>query len=100
MRIAPATLLLVPALALAQVPIRPQPETRDTPATRPAPAPPRVPPPGGTARPPAPSPRAPGAQPDAAAPAQRNGPSAASTVRATDARCVPLAGRFMLQFNK
>jgi general secretion pathway protein D len=102
MRIVPATLLLVPALALAQVPIRPSPETRDTQSPRPAPAPPRVPPapsPGGAARPAQP-PRPPGAQPDAAAPAPRSGPSTATTARATDARCVPLAGRFMLQFNK
>jgi general secretion pathway protein D len=80
-----AALLLGPALALAQVPIRPpgtQPTAPQRPSVRPMP-----PPPG----PGAPTPTSP----------QRpvTGPGE-GTVRTTDQRCVPLQGRFMLTFNK
>jgi general secretion pathway protein D len=97
------SLLLLPALALAQTPLRPPP--RDRPG-RPAPAPgsdaapprafapPASPRPGAT---PAPGEEA-GAPPAQAAPPRPGG--AAQTLRTTDSKCVPLQGRFMLSFNK
>jgi general secretion pathway protein D len=84
-------LLLLPALALAQVPIRP-PEAGDT--AGPRPVRPR--------RPPG-APRRPARTRRAAPPPSRSVLRAAAqqpqTFRPTE-RCVPLKGRFMLQFNK
>ncbi|WP_242346934.1 type II secretion system secretin GspD [Anaeromyxobacter terrae] len=92
-------LILVPALASAQVPIRP-PQSGDTAGPRPAPAP-RPP---ATATPGAPRPVTPPAAQGqngrparpAAAPQQ---PQQPQTFRPAE-RCVPMQGRFMLQFNK
>jgi general secretion pathway protein D len=98
-----ASLVLVPALAVAQTPIQPpsadQPETRPAPparAPRPGvPPPPRAFPPSGPADPaPAAPAEPPGQRPRAGAPAAGEG------VRTADSRCVPLKGRFMLTFNK
>jgi general secretion pathway protein D len=92
--------LLLPALALAQVPTSP-PEGGDTAAPRPARPAPR--PPSATApRPAAPGAQAPAAPAPAAQQAQRPAaqqPQQPQTFRSTE-RCVPLKGRFMLQFNK
>jgi general secretion pathway protein D len=105
-----AATLLVPALALAQVPIRPaptDPETSEdeTPAprprpVRPAPLPlqrPTTVPTGPTGAPIAPG-RAPAGP--AVQPAPGRGAGNEGTVRATDGKCVPIQGRFMLAFNK
>ena len=95
MRIALSTLLLLPALALAQVPIRPPPDQAGPrPAPRPPPGGPHIQPPS---PPGAPSP-GPGAPPSS--PSGRTGGGGASTLRPVDSKCVPLKGRFMLQFNK
>jgi general secretion pathway protein D len=98
-----ASLVLVPALALAQTPIRPPP--RDPSSPRPPP-PERAPRPGVSPPPRAfpPAPAAPAA-PSPAAPAEKTEPRtgarpAGEPVRTTDSRCVPLKGRFMLTFNK
>ncbi|HET7826217.1 MAG TPA: type II secretion system secretin GspD [Anaeromyxobacter sp.] len=106
-----AAVVLAPALALAQVPIRPQPTD---PQGRPLPTGPLPTTPTGPSAtpPPAPSPApraAPSATPPRAtspggaqAPGNGRARSNANTepLRATDARCVPLQGRFMLSFNK
>ncbi|HYG70332.1 MAG TPA: type II secretion system secretin GspD, partial [Anaeromyxobacteraceae bacterium] len=98
-----ATLLLVPALAFGQVPIRPP--DRERPAARPAPAPrPR----SSDAQRPANPPPASEPEDDDESPTPRRTPAAtpqeggtATTERVAPAdRCVPLRGRFMLAFNK
>jgi general secretion pathway protein D len=104
-----AALLVVPALALAQIPIRPPPQDQTEP--RPAPRPPMptgprptTPPttPPGAPPPGAPSPGAPSPAPTPQPPGRGGAANAgsATTVRPADAKCVPLKGRFMLQFNK
>ena len=111
MRTLLATLLVVPALAAAQVPLRPPP--RD-----PSQAPRPVPAPGAAPTSPAPvSPASPGTMPVAprpnASPApgqpglpgqgaapSRTAPRGGEALRTTDSKCVPLQGRFMLSFNK
>src|SRR5690349_16995562 len=115
MRTLAATLLLVPALAFAQVPPPPDGEEREPPSRpprsfrspRPPPGAPGGPPPGNTSPAPLPPPTtspAPGATPPAAPapgaarPAGRGG-ATPEPIRA-DTRCVPLQGRFMLSFNK
>ena len=116
MRTLLATLVLVPALALAQTPVAPP--DRD-PGTRPVPPRgiqvgprPGVAPTPGIA--PVPAPGAPTAQRPGAAPGQAapTGPTPAAApprpgaarggepLRTTDSKCVPLQGRFMLSFNK
>ncbi|ABS24943.1 type II secretion system secretin GspD [Anaeromyxobacter sp. Fw109-5] len=94
-----ATLLvLLPSLALAQVPVRP-PGADDTAGPRPVRPAPRPPPP--SAAPGAPRPAAPPApqQRPAAQPQPPQQPDQPQTFRSAE-RCVPLRGRFMLQFNK
>jgi general secretion pathway protein D len=127
-----AATLLVPALALAQVPIRPAPtgpETSEDESPTPRPRPIRPTPlplqrpttgpsgptggPGGATGPGAPAatgptrpvpggPIAPGRAPagPAVQPAPGRGAGNEGTVRATDGKCVPIQGRFMLAFNK
>ncbi|BDG04343.1 type II secretion system secretin GspD [Anaeromyxobacter oryzae] len=95
-----AAFLLAPAIALAQVPLRPpgpQPQPQpQRPMVRPTT--PVAPPQGGAPT----SPTAPGARPGGAAPATQRPATqpGEGTVRATDQKCVPLQGRFMLTFNK
>ncbi len=105
--------LLLPGLALAQVPIRPsEDEPEPAPVQRPMrPARPLSPTPRPAVAPdeaaPAPAPRpAPGAAPSprtrtapAPAPAERPG-AAEATITPANGRCVPMQGRFMLSFNK
>jgi general secretion pathway protein D len=121
MRTLLASLVLVPALALAQAPppgaddaprpprpFRPRsgvPPQPPQPAAPGAPAPGAQPPPPGS--PPAGAPPAPGAPPPPAAapegaptaPAPRPPPRPGDTLR-PESKCVPLQGRFMLTFNK
>jgi len=129
MRALLAPLVLVPALALAQVPIQPLPPTsgegevpvrrepnrpaQATPPASPLPSPASPPAPGSTRppvaprpdaqRPAAPAPR-PGTAPRVGGSQQATPPAApaegnAETIRA-NGKCVPLEGRFMLSFNK
>jgi general secretion pathway protein D len=99
-----ATIVLVPALVLAQTPIRPAPAPVPPDPGDDVPSRPRPPRPGGLSTP-AP-PRGPAAQaapprPGAAGPAQPSrGRGGTEPLRPTDAKCVPLQGRFMLSFNK
>jgi general secretion pathway protein D len=90
MRLLSAALLLAPTLALAQVPLRP---SRPVPPRAIPPAQREVPQPGS----PAPAPGA--AATPTPAPATPGGGSA-ETLRASNDKCVPLQGRFMLSFNK
>ena len=98
-----ASIVLVPVLAAAQVPIRPGGDAPPRSSAAPAPAPtsPR-PAPGAPRLPGAPQRAPPGAQPPQGqpAPASRPGARAAEPLRPADAKCVPLQGRFMLSFNK
>jgi general secretion pathway protein D len=105
-----AAFLLVPALALAQVPIRPPPPqapTQQQPQpgtpTRPPlrPTSPVATPPGGAVTPGAAPGGAvtPGARPPTAQQRPVTQPGE-GTIRTTDQKCVPLQGRFMLTFNK
>ncbi len=100
MRTLLAASLLVPVLALAQAP-PPPPQPAPAP-TRPPFGPPRPQFGPAPARPPptAPMPGAPTGvpPPDQRAPAGAGGKP--SILRTTDAKCVPLQGRFMLSFNK
>jgi general secretion pathway protein D len=122
-----AATVLVPALALAQTPIRPAPppDASDEAPSRPRPPPagsPRGPPRPGVLSTPAPprgasaASQAGGGAPSRGAPAGTAGPAQAAPtppqpsrggarsgtepLRPTDAKCVPLQGRFMLSFNK
>jgi general secretion pathway protein D len=120
MRTSLALSLLVPALALAQVPSAPPPQPQQrvraptrtppraqpapaSPAATPAPAPDAAPPvPGAGGQLPPPQPPAPAPAPEAdeaPAPAGGGGPSTATITRG-DGRCEPLQGRFLLAFNK
>jgi general secretion pathway protein D len=106
-----ASLVLVPALAVAQTPVRPpsrgpagaRPTTPGAvtpqPGVSPAPAPgtpaerPGVSPAPGPGQPAPTAPTQPGPQRPGAA-------RGAEPLRTTDSKCVPLKGRFMLSFNK
>lgn len=118
MRILVAT-LLVPALALAQAPIRPPPPTGGPtgPITRPGGVPrplPALPPQPGAAAPTAPRPTgtpiqttpttpttpAPGAAAPTASPAPARGNEGTTVFRPNDRKCVPIQGTFDLAFNK
>ncbi|WP_242339629.1 type II secretion system secretin GspD [Anaeromyxobacter sp. SG66] len=96
-----ATLLvLVPALVSAQVPIRPPPGG-DTAGPRPAPPRPPATATPGAPRPVTPPVTPPGAQGQNGRPARpaAQQPQQPQTFRPAE-RCVPMQGRFMLQFNK
>jgi general secretion pathway protein D len=97
MRTLLATILLGPVLALAQVPARP-PAPGAAPATRPPTATP--PPPAARNAPPVAGPAAAATPPRPAEAAQAApaGPQVAPPK--TDAKCVPIRGRFMLSFAK
>jgi general secretion pathway protein D len=126
MRTLLATILLGPALALAQVPARP-PLRGALPGQRPPPgapqppglqnpppptattAPPTAPPEGPTAVPGAVPPAVPGATVVAAPPGPKAAPGAAAIAAPpgppaaparNDAKCTPIQGRFMLSFTK
>jgi general secretion pathway protein D len=96
-----ATTLLLPALALAQVPIRPP---EDAPVTPPAQRPSRpVPRPTSPTSPPSRPTVTPGGAPPSAAPARpapRGQGEGEATITPANGRCVPMQGRFMLSFNK
>jgi general secretion pathway protein D len=110
MRTLLASMLLLPAIAAAQVPIRGPRATDEAlprPAPRPSPAGPPTSPPPRPGTPPAPqrpgvAPTGPAAAPGGAPaqPARPGARGAAEPLRPTDAKCVPLQGRFMLSFNK
>jgi len=116
MKLRLAPLLLVPALALAQVPIRPPPDPgaaadtaeeertppRRSPASRPTitPAPAPAPAPGRPPRPPRTTPPAAPVAPGGQPAAETRGEGTAETLRPAGGQCVPLQGRFMLSFNK
>ena len=116
MRTLLATLVLVPALALAQAPPPRPPGADDPRQPRPfgrpvAPLRPGAPPtPGGAPGAPGAAPGAPGApgvaapqgapQPPAPPPRPGARPGTPGEALRADAKCVPLQGRFMLTFNK
>jgi general secretion pathway protein D len=98
-------LLLVPALALAQVPLRPPGPYRRDKNQRPSPAArpttPAAPAPGRPIPPRAPALQQPQGEPPETAPETAGEAGEAETTLApANARCKPLAGRFMLSFNK
>ncbi|HTN50968.1 MAG TPA: type II secretion system secretin GspD [Anaeromyxobacter sp.] len=116
-----APTLLLPVLALAQVPppgvaVPPPPPLPTAPAPGAAGAPtdgtatapvrrvrrpvPGTPPPGAPVPVAAPPPAAPRPATPAAPPGAKPATPAAETLRPADAKCVPLQGRFMLSFNK
>ncbi|HSN92802.1 MAG TPA: type II secretion system secretin GspD [Anaeromyxobacteraceae bacterium] len=97
MRLLLAATLLAPLLAFAQAPLRP-PEGGPVLPQRPAPRP--LPAPGAGARPPGPTMAPPRTAPPAEAPAAAGEPRGEATTTRSDARCVPLRGRFMLTFNR
>jgi len=122
-----ASLVLLPALALAQAPAPPsdgeaprlprpyrppgafpRPGMAQPPGAQPQPGappppgaqpPPGAPPPPGAQPPPGALPP-PGAQPPPGAPPQRPGRTGAAETLKPEAKCSPLQGRFMLTFNK
>src|SRR5512139_794461 len=108
-----ASLVLVPALALAQTPIQPPPGRPSN--VRPPPTGQVVPRPGvsPTPAPGAPTPQRPGVAPTPpgvaptppgeagpTVPARPGGARQTEPLRTTDSKCVPIQGRFMLTFNK